>query len=80
MISAIVEEGIDLNSLMRPKRVCLCRMVTEKELVDAIREGAHTLEEIREKTRATTGCGTCSLQVYHILQRELKNLSVRKNE
>ncbi|TGL57180.1 (2Fe-2S)-binding protein [Leptospira ognonensis] len=55
-------------------------MVTEKELVDAIREGAHTLEEIREKTRATTGCGTCSIQVYHILQRELKNLSVRKNE
>jgi NAD(P)H-nitrite reductase large subunit len=47
-------------------------MVTEKELVDAIREGAHTLEEIREKTRATTGCGTCTMQVYHILQRELK--------
>jgi len=55
-------------------------MVTEKELVDAIRAGAHTLEEIREKTRATTGCGTCAMQVHLILQRELKNLSVRKNQ
>jgi bacterioferritin-associated ferredoxin len=80
MISSIVEEGFDINSIMRPKRVCLCRMVTEKELVDAIREGAHTLEEIRETTRATTGCGTCTVQVYHILQRELKNLPTRKNQ
>nr|WP_281277630.1 (2Fe-2S)-binding protein [Leptospira idonii] len=63
---------------MRPKRVCLCKMVTEKELVDAIREGAHTIEELREKTRASTGCGTCAVQVYHILQRELQNLAERK--
>ncbi|MCZ8343794.1 MAG: (2Fe-2S)-binding protein [Leptospira sp.] len=71
-------EPLDLNSLMRPKRVCLCRMVTEEDLVRAIHEGAQTVEEIREKTRASTGCGTCSAQVYHILQRELQNLTRRK--
>lgn len=71
-------DAFDINSLMRPKRVCLCRMVTEDDLVRAIREGAHTMDEIREKTRASTGCGTCSMQVYHILQRELQNLTRRK--
>ncbi|WP_338092086.1 (2Fe-2S)-binding protein [Leptospira bandrabouensis] len=71
-------DPFDLNSLMRPKRVCLCRMVTEEDLVRAIHAGAVTMEQIREKTRATTGCGTCSMQVYHILQRELQNLSRRK--
>ncbi|MCU0823848.1 MAG: (2Fe-2S)-binding protein [Leptospira sp.] len=53
-------------------------MVTEEDLVRAIQEGAQTLEEIREKTRASTGCGTCSSQVYRILQRELQNLTRRK--
>ncbi|MDF3821004.1 (2Fe-2S)-binding protein [Leptospira sp. 96542] len=71
-------EPFDLNSLMRPKRVCLCRLVTEADLVRAIHDGAETMEEIREKTRASTGCGTCAKQVYNILQRELQSLSRRK--
>ncbi|WP_411823629.1 (2Fe-2S)-binding protein [Leptospira sp. 'Mane'] len=79
MISVVVD-SFDLNSLMRPKRVCLCKMVTEKELVDAIQDGANSMADIREKTKATTGCGTCSPQVYQILQRELQNLAARKPE
>ncbi|WP_282097141.1 (2Fe-2S)-binding protein [Leptospira ryugenii] len=65
---------------MRPKRVCLCRMVTERELVDAIHAGANNLELIREKTNASTGCGTCIGLVSRILQRELNDLSKRKTE
>ncbi len=67
-------DAFDINSLMRPKRVCLCNLVTEKELVDAIKAGCHTFEELRDTTRATTGCGTCTGQVMEILQRELKTI------
>jgi bacterioferritin-associated ferredoxin len=80
MISSNVEDGFDINSLMRPKRVCLCRLVTEKELVDAIHAGAQTIEELRETTRASTGCGTCAQAVNRILQRELENISLRKSQ
>lgn len=77
MISSAMDT-FDLNSLMRPKRVCLCKLVSEGDLVAAIQNGADTVEKIREITKASTGCGTCSQQVYQILQRELSLLSRRK--
>jgi len=39
--------------------VCICNEVTYKEVMDAIKEGACTVEEIMEKTSAGTGCGLC---------------------
>lgn len=65
-------DGFDLNALMRPKRICLCRLVEERQLVSAIRDGCHTLEQLIERTDCTTGCGTCLGQVMEILNRELK--------
>lgn len=68
-------EEIDLNRLMRPKKICVCNQVSEEEIRKAVREGAHTLEEIGKKTKASTNCGTCSSQVISLLQDELKKLS-----
>lgn len=39
--------------------VCRCNTVTKKHLVGAWRGGAHTPGSMAEKTRATTGCGSC---------------------
>ncbi|MBM7414331.1 MULTISPECIES: FAD-dependent oxidoreductase [Nocardiaceae] len=39
--------------------ICRCNTVTKKHLVSAWRDGAHTPEAMAEKTRATTGCGSC---------------------
>lgn len=65
---------LDIYSLMRPKKICLCRQVSEEELVKAINDGADTMEKIAFRTRATTGCGTCSGSVRAILNRELSKI------
>ncbi len=54
--------------------VCRCEKVTEAEIVEEIRKGANTLDEIKFRTRAGMGrCqgGYCTLKVMKILAREL---------
>jgi len=65
-------EEIDLYSLMRPKMVCICKQVSEKEIVQCIKNGATTFQEISDATQAATNCGTCSAAIHKILERELK--------
>ncbi|MCS7104974.1 MAG: FAD-dependent oxidoreductase [Thermofilaceae archaeon] len=54
--------------------VCGCEMVTELEVVEAIRRGAKTLDAIKRRTRAGMGeCqgSRCILRLAEILSREL---------
>lgn len=54
--------------------VCFCNEVTEKEIVEAIRRGARTLDGIKFRTRAMFGrCqgGFCMARILKILEREL---------
>jgi len=39
--------------------ICQCNGVTKGAITAAWQAGAHTVEEIAARTRATTGCGTC---------------------
>lgn len=69
-----MSEEIDLSSLyamMRPKKVCLCKSVTEAQLVAAIENGCDTMEKLVESTNASTNCGTCSGAVRAIFHREM---------
>jgi len=55
--------------------VCQCNQVTEGEIVEAIRRGAHTLDGVKFRTRAGFGrCqgGFCADKILLILARELK--------
>lgn len=55
--------------------ICRCEEVTEKEIRDAIRAGAHTVKEIKRWTRAGMGIcqgRTCRRLVERILAEELK--------
>ena len=51
--------------------VCHCRAVTERTLRASIREGAATLEAVRETTGASDCCGGCEPLVTQILDQEL---------
>ncbi|AAD36502.1 conserved hypothetical protein [Thermotoga maritima MSB8] len=54
--------------------VCFCNEVTEKEIVEAIRRGARTLNGVKFRTRAMFGrCqgGFCMARILKILEREL---------
>lgn len=36
-------------------KVCLCRGVTEKQIIEAVKAGAATYHDVKEKTGAGTG-------------------------
>lgn len=44
---------------MKKRLVCLCNMVTEKEIHDALTKGATSTPDIQKMTRAGTSCGRC---------------------
>ena len=56
--------------------ICRCEMVTEGEIIDAIKRplGAKSLDGVKRRTRAGMGrcqAGFCSPKVMEILSREL---------
>lgn len=51
--------------------ICICMSVTRGEIKAAIRNGAHTLDELKAKLFCCTGCGTCQPRVEAILKAEL---------
>lgn len=62
---------LDLNCLMRPRKVCLCRSVTRDDIKHAVESGVRTMNQLQAKTAASTGCGTCFLEVKNVLEEEL---------
>ncbi|MEA2066174.1 MAG: NAD(P)/FAD-dependent oxidoreductase [Thermotogota bacterium] len=65
--------------------ICQCNQVSEKEIRDAIRDGARTLDDVKFRTRATFGrCqgGFCTWKIMKIISEEL-NIpleEVKKND
>lgn len=48
--------------------VCICHAVTDRRIDDEIAAGARTAEEIGERCRAGTGCGTCRQRIKKLLR------------
>ena len=49
------------------KIICHCKNVSYLDIRMAMIDGARTLEEIKEKTGAATGCGRCAGAIEEIL-------------
>lgn len=47
--------------------VCHCFQISEREILDAIHNGAASVHEVLAATSATSACGGCSLQVERML-------------
>jgi NAD(P)H-nitrite reductase large subunit len=52
--------------------LCHCRAVSAGRIDQAVIAGAHSMEQIRLATSATTGCGTCWSEVEKIIQYRLQ--------
>lgn len=51
--------------------VCLCKKVSEEEIVKAVKNGAKTFEEVKEATQAGAGCckgGRCKSKIIEIIE------------
>ena len=51
------------------KNLCTCMDVPKMEIINAIVNGATTLEEVKKQTYATTGAGCCIQQVERLIER-----------
>lgn len=47
--------------------ICRCHGVTKTILLDAIQAGATSLHDIKEKTKASTGCGGCERVIQKLI-------------
>ena len=56
---------------MNNETICYCYGITKQDIIDAIKDGAKTLEDIQDKTGAGTACGRCNDAIENILQEEL---------
>ncbi len=41
--------------VLNNRKICLCKSITRKTIVDAIKDGAHTVDDVAIKTGAGTG-------------------------
>lgn len=52
---------------MENRLVCICNMVSEKEIKAALKDGAATTEDIQRVTSAGTNCGKCLMTIDQII-------------
>jgi len=51
--------------------VCICKAVTDREIREAVQEGATTVRSLRKQLGCTGQCGKCKQQVREIRDETL---------
>ncbi len=52
--------------------ICFCRNVTYGKIVEAVKNGAKTIDEVGAKTSAGTTCGACKTRILNIIKEVSK--------
>ena len=69
------QEGAGVKSLPDTAQICSCENVSKGDLVCQVTEhGATTVDDLKKKTKACTGCGGCTPMVNDILKITLESL------
>jgi len=50
--------------------VCSCHGVTEKDIQKAAKQGAKSLQDVKQMTGCSTGCGSCADLALEVLQAQ----------
>ena len=50
------------------KNLCVCNEVPKMDIINAIVNGATTVEEIKKQTYATMGTGCCTQQIERLIE------------
>ena len=59
---------------MNKRLVCICNMVLEREIIEALKKGARSTTEIQKLTRAGTSCGRCLPIIDALVEDFVSNL------
>ncbi|MCI6736691.1 (2Fe-2S)-binding protein [Intestinibacter sp.] len=57
---------------MEDRIICECMNVSYEDIKNAVKEGAKTLDDIKEATEAGTICGICEDDIQEVLDELLK--------
>ena len=69
------EESGGVKSLPETAQICSCENVSKSDLISQISDhGAISLDDLKKKTKACTGCGGCTPMVNDILKTTLESL------
>jgi len=53
--------------------VCICKNINTAQIVETVKAGARTLEDVREKTGASSCCGKCQFKVNSLVNDQLSS-------
>lgn len=59
--------------------ICICMAVSRGEILEKIRQGASSLDELKTDLLCCTGCGTCEGRVKAILEAALEAKNKKEN-
>ena len=61
-------QDISILSGQHKQQICVCYDVYSDEMIEAIQNGADTVEKISDLTYACQGCGSCRLKIEALLE------------
>jgi nitrite reductase (NADH) large subunit len=65
----VADTGLDIAQMADGATICGCVGVTKGAIIEAIHsKGVNTLSQLKEHTRASTGCGSCTARCQEILK------------
>jgi nitrite reductase (NADH) large subunit len=71
--------GLGVDSLPDSAAICSCFDVTKGDIKDAVAAGCCSMGDLKEATKASTGCGGCAALSKQVLDAELANLGFEVN-
>ena len=71
--------GLGVDALPESAQLCSCLNVTKGDIITAVEAGAVNMGDIKDATKAATGCGGCAALVTQVLNCELEKLGVEVN-
>ena len=64
---------------LKPLKFCSCFDVTKGDISSAVKAGCCTMGDLKDATKATTGCGGCSALAKQVLDSEMASLGMEVN-
>lgn len=82
MILPNVGEGapqLGVDALPLTASICSCHNVTRGDIVDVVAAGCCTLGDVKDQTKASTGCGGCAALLKNVVDHELQAQGIEIN-
>ncbi len=70
---------LGVDALPDSASICSCLNVTKGQITDAVASGCCTVAEVKDATKASTGCGGCAALLKDVVNAELANQGIEVN-